>query len=501
MNKTIAEIAKKFVEAQTRREIDEIFEESCQNYKHSSLSNIARLVAELHGGSVAPELLTDLESQSPGRKPTQVHYAEYLLRTSARKENDRVTQNRERKIEQDQDEGKEPLPLDFMRLFNFAENFLMKGDWRAKTIAVRLFTGRRAGEILYRSTFAEEGEYAIKVTYLAKVPKEQQSHSAVVPTLIPAREVIQLIQEIRDEWHSSLSKHWQTYNEVLRDKGRKDAGEAIKANVQNPVVSFFNDSVRPVFPELSQDSEDEEGAHSLRGVYGCLLYRLMGGHDSKFSEKYMQQALVHVSGAVTSEYRRYSLINFEPILDRHPGLKNMLKLKLIGWTEQSPDLAGFTIESLTNQISDEIVLGQILTAIGDEDPDRLGAFLGGLIAQGIEARKQAAARDEQPVKERSQVAKKGSTTSGSAKKIQSIIDAVFVVNEKEDDELVPNTTLIQQVYKRLYEKNVNLATCRSVLDENADRISALTYRDNRHLNSDKMEALIEEVIAQHGQPL
>lgn len=504
MTKT-EEVAKKFVQAQSRQEIEEIFDDCCSQYNgHSALSDLARKVQSLHKGEFDSSLAEDLPSGSKGRAPVRVHYAEYLLRTKARELREKVDRAHTQKREARQAEGKSRPPIDFMKLYDFAVNFLVNGDWKAKTIAVRLFTGRRAGEVLYRSSFVEYGEYAVKVTYLSKVPFEQQSSSAVIPTLIPAREVVDLISDLREEWHLDMPQHWQTYMDVLSEKGRKEAGEAIKAHVQNPVVAFFNNSVRPLFPELGLE-DDEAGAHSLRGVYGCVLYRLMGGHDSEFSEEYMQKALVHVSGDTTSKYRKYPLTNFQ-LLERHPGLETMLKLKEIGWIENETPIAAFSIDSLTAQISDEQMLAKILTAIGSETPEDLGTFLGGLIEQGLQARKIASqAYDRKPIKpdDIKNASYKGTTSSKGARRIEAIIDAILATGEKEGVILVPTQTLVSEIHSRLYGTKANPTTWKAVrdLEKYQEALQRMGVTRNDHLEGDTMESLIQEILTQHGEPL
>lgn len=499
----VEEIAKMMAEAQTRQEIDDIFEEYCSQYNgHSELSKIARLVSGLMGKKIGKTLIEDLPSVGSRNPPTPVHYGVYLLRMRGRELRRKTSDVKVEKQVKRRSQNKPPTPVDFMRLYDFATNFLITGDWKAKTIAVRLFTGRRAGEVLYRSNFSEYGEYAIKVSYLAKVPAEQQSSSVVIPTLIPAVDVVEMVNSLREEWHLALPQHWETYMNVLGENGRMAAGEAIKSHVQNPVTQFFNTSISPLFSELSLEDEDSK-AHNLRGIYGCALYRLMGGHDNpQNSEGFMQDALVHVSEATTSQYRKYVLKNFEPLLELHPGIKSMFTEK-IGWIENSSEFATFAIDSLVDQISDEVLKGKVLSALKPNDPEALGRFLGLMIEQGANAQKHISTEPQKSVKKPEDIKDatyKGSTKSAGAQRIQAIVDAIVMVNQK-GMELAPATPLIQEVHKRLYDgKTPNLATCRAVLIEKKESVSQLPQH-NRNIPGDRMETLIQEVLAQHGEPL
>lgn len=495
----VEQVAKMMAEAQTRQEIEDIFDEHCSQYNgHSELSRIARLLTDLLGEDFDQVLAEGLPSESSNKPPVPVHYGVYLLRMKARTFRRKTEVSKEQKQVKRRSENKAPNPVDFMRLYDFAANFLVNGDWKAKTIAVRLFTGRRAGEVLYRSNFSEYGEYAIKVSYLAKVPTEKQSSSVVIPTLIPAADVIELVKDLREEWQLALPQHRETYDKVLRESGRMAAGEAIKSHVQNPVNEFFNTSVSPLFPELSLDDEDSK-AHNLRGIYGCVLYRLMGGHDNpQNSESFMQDALVHVSEATTSQYRKYALKNFEPLLELHPGIEAMFTEK-IGWIEDSTEFATFAIDSLIDQISDEVLKGKVLSAMKSNDPEALGGFLGLMIEQGASAQKHVSTKQAKESEDTKDATRKGSTKSPGAQRIQAIVDAIIAVNQK-GEELAATTPLIQEVHKRLYGKTPNLSTCRAVLNEKKEAVKQLPAH-NRNIAADTMETLIQEVLAQHGEPL
>ena len=100
-------------------------------------------------------------------------------------------------------------------------------------------------------------------------------------------------------------------------------------------------------------------------------------------------------------------------------------------------------------------------------------------------------------------AKPASTTSESALKIQAIVDAVFTYNDMAEAEIVPNTTLIKDIYAALYGKNVNLGTCRAILnlEHNQARISGLSTTDNRLVKIEKMKQIHQEILNQHGKAL
>ena len=513
MSSTTDAIAQSLLEAQTKAECEEIYQGNCVDYSATMLNAIANKLKQDLAGAIAPELTSELPV-GKGKTSITVHHGEYLIRVRARELESARQKNDRKKRETSQSEGKKPLPLDFMRLFQHVEPF-KKWDWRAKAIAVRLYTGRRIGEVLYRSEFEEYSEYSVKVTRLSKVTEDRLNSSAIVPTLIPASEVVELVESLRDEWHNdaTLAGHWQAYLKDLADRGLKVAGENIKGDIQGRVSEFFDQYVKPAFPELSGNDEEKNG-HTLRGVYGCLLYRLLGGHDDAInSEQYMQKCLVHFSGETTQKYRGYNLINFESILELHPGLSKMLFLKNVGWMEYEDEIAAFNIEALASQINDPMAKARLYEAIALKNPTALGEAIGAILSQSLMIQNGAMKRIESgKVSKASEAsanvvdiraAKPASTTSDSALKIQAIVDAVFTYNEMTDAEIVPNTTLIKDLYAALYSKNVNLGTCRAILDleHNQARVAGLSTKDNRLVKVDKMKQIQQEILNQHGKAL
>ena len=379
-------IAQMFMEAQSKADCEEIFKERCLDYGDTAIRTIANKLRKILAGMIAPDLTSELASNTRSGESTTVHHGEYLLWMRYRDQGSARKKKKKENQETSQSEGITLLPFDFMRLFDHVGSF-KEWNWKAKTIAVRLYTGRRIGEVLYRSDFEWYSEYSVKITKLSKVGKEQRYSSATIPTLIPASEVLELIESLRDEWHNdgeTLAKAWDTYQEDLDALGMIEAGEILKKKTQFKVCRFFDQHVKPAFPELSsgddEEDDEEKNGHSLRGVYGCLFYRLMGGHTNpKISEKYMQKCLVHVDGETTQGYRSYNLINFESILKLHPGLSGMLFLKNVAWITYDDDLAAFNIQALVSQINDPMDQARLYEAIGLKKPTALGEFIGAIL--------------------------------------------------------------------------------------------------------------------------
>lgn len=178
--------------------------------------------------------------------------------------------------------------------------YLHNEDPWKRAAAFAILTGRRVTEIVIKGEFIETA-HPYAMAFKGQQKKKEEIEPFVIPTLIPAKDIIEAIESFRE--HPEVAAL---------------AGKDYRA-VQGSVGAKINRRVDQMFGELIPIIEDRKSVtvHSLRGVYAALCCLWLKPYEQG-EMRFLEAILGHVTGKdldrqansrAAAHYDRYYVID------------------------------------------------------------------------------------------------------------------------------------------------------------------------------------------------